>query len=86
MLSEDFVEAVDDLGKLFFGGVSDPSANSADGERANLADLFTQDRLVSLEARLSSVSGKPARGSWLVIATAITVPERSLKQARFHKS
>ena len=33
-------------------------------------------------AVLSSVGGNPARGSWLVSATAMTVPERSLKHPR----
>ncbi len=41
--------------------------------------IFTHDRLGRLAAMSSRVSGNPARGSWLVSATAITVPERSLK-------
>ena len=32
----------------------------------------------NLADRISSVSGNPARGSWLLMATAMTVPERSL--------
>jgi len=41
--------------------------------------ILIQERLGRPRALLSSVSGNPARGSWLVRATAITVPERSLK-------
>ena len=41
--------------------------------------IFTQDRLLSPVALLSSVSGNPARGCSLVMATPMTVPERSLK-------
>ena len=41
--------------------------------------ILTQERLVKPAALLSRVSGKPARGSWLVKAKAITVPDRSLK-------
>ena len=41
--------------------------------------IFTHDRRGRLPAPSSSASGKPAPGSLLVRATAITVPERSLK-------
>ena len=40
--------------------------------------ILTQDRLGSLAAVNSSVSGNRARGSWLVSARAMTVPDRSL--------
>ncbi len=40
--------------------------------------ILIHDRLGRPLAPLSSVSGNPARGSRLVRATAITVPERSL--------
>src|SRR2546422_6885004 len=40
--------------------------------------ILIQERLGRPRALLSSVSGNPARGSWLVRATAITVPDRSL--------
>ena len=40
--------------------------------------VLTHERLGSLAVVSSSVSGYPALGSWLVSATAITVPERSL--------
>ena len=41
--------------------------------------IFTHERLGRFAPVNSSVSGKPARGSWLVRAQAITVPDRSLK-------
>ena len=40
--------------------------------------ILIHDRFGKPLALLSSVSGNPARGSWLVSATAITVQERSL--------
>ena len=41
--------------------------------------ILIQDRFGRPAALLCNVSGKPARGSWRVKATAMTVPERSLK-------
>lgn len=41
--------------------------------------ILIHERFVTPAALLSRVNGNPARGSWLVNATAITVPERSLK-------
>ena len=41
--------------------------------------ILIHDLFGSPGAELSSVRGNPARGSWLVSATAMTVPERSLK-------
>ena len=38
--------------------------------------IFTHDCFGSLTDVISSVSGKPAEGCWLVIAKAMTVPER----------
>jgi len=43
--------------------------------------ILTQERLGNLDFKISCVSGKPARCSWLVSATAITVPERSLNMS-----
>src|SRR5437762_3428929 len=40
--------------------------------------ILIQDRFGRPTALLSSVRGKPARGAWLLIATAMTVPDRSL--------
>src|SRR5207249_8452021 len=40
---------------------------------------FTQAGFGRRVDRKGTVSGKPARCGWLVMATAITVPERSLK-------
>jgi hypothetical protein len=40
--------------------------------------ILIHDRLVNPSAFVSKLKGKEARGSWLVIAMAITVPERSL--------
>src|SRR5205814_6501232 len=40
--------------------------------------ILIHDRFGRPPAWLSSVNGNAALGSWLVIATAITVPERSL--------
>ena len=41
--------------------------------------ILTQERLGNLGVTNSNVKGNPARGGWLVKATAITVPDRSLK-------
>lgn len=41
--------------------------------------ILIHDRFGRPVALVSQVSGNPARGSWLVMATAITVPDRSLK-------
>jgi hypothetical protein len=54
-----------------------PPRRSVDRVRTWL--IFTQDRFGSWAEAISRVSGKPAAGSWLVTAAAITVPERSLK-------
>jgi hypothetical protein len=41
--------------------------------------ISIQDAFGSRVRESSSVSRKPARGGWMVSATAMTVPERSLK-------
>ena len=41
--------------------------------------ILIHERFGRPRAPDSSVKGKPARGSWLVSATAMTVPDRSLK-------
>jgi hypothetical protein len=47
-------------------------------DRVRIWPTLTQDRFGRRAEVISTVSGKPAAGSWLVTATAITVPERSL--------
>jgi len=48
-------------------------------ERVRTWLILTQERFGSSAQSSSSVSGKPAACGWLVMASAMTVPERSLK-------
>jgi hypothetical protein len=48
--------------------------------------IFTQDFFGNFVSESSRVRGKPARWDWLVIATAITVPDLSLKMWFFDEA
>ena len=77
-LSEDFVHAVDDSREHFLAGAGQPGVNSIDRERADLTDPIHRALLESRGLALGRERNSGA-GSWPVIATAITVPERSLE-------
>jgi len=47
--------------------------------------IFTHERFPSPSCEgSSSINGNPARCSWLVMAMAMTVPDRSLKTSRLN--
>jgi hypothetical protein len=75
--AKNLVQAFQDLRQLLRRCSTEAIPDPLGRERSDL--IFTQERFGKRGVVSSSVSGKPARGGWLVSATAITVPDRSLK-------
>jgi hypothetical protein len=74
-ICDNFVQTLDDSSQLFGGRPSQSTFDALDRQRSNLA----HDRFGNPHAAISIASGNPARWGWLVNATAITVPDHSLK-------
>lgn len=76
--TQDFVQAVQHPRDLLGGGLADLAAEALRGQSSYLADFGPGTPGPKSAPMTSQVSGKPTRGSWLVSAAVITVPERAL--------
>jgi len=78
--AKDLIHAFKHLSQLFRRRAAEALPNALGRQRPDLADL-DPGRFDSAGVTNSSVNGNPARCGWLVRATAITVPDRSLNMS-----